>query len=261
MDFFDSHCHLPPHGRHEKTAGQILKDAADAGVVGCVAIGTSICENENVLRIVKEHQNVYAAIGIYPHEDKDVALADLRQCLSAQIASCSKVVAIGECGIDVSEKENGRQIQDQINLFEMQIELAMKYHLPIIIHNRNGDNEVLALMKKYASQGLRGVAHCFSQSWEYAQQLLQCGLYISFSGMITYKARKGILETVRNAPIDRILIETDSPDLQPEGFRGQVNEPKNVFVIAQKIAYVRGMLLDDIAQKTYENAKTLFRIH
>lgn len=256
---FDSHCHLPHH-KYTKSTEQVIQDAWAVGVANMIAIGTSIEENEQAIKVADAHAGVYCSTGVHIDENMNKSLKDLERILSEQLKLSKKIVAIGECGIDVSEWENGRQIQDQINLFEMQIELAIKHHLPIIIHNCNGDNEVLALVKKYSVQGLRGVAHCFSQSWEYAQQLLQCGLYLSFSGMITYKGRKGILKTVQNAPMDKILIETDAPDLPPEGFRGQVNEPKNVLVIAQKIAYVRGMLFDDIAQKTYENAQTLFCI-
>ncbi len=271
MMLFDSHCHLPHH-KYTKSTEQVIQDAWAAGVANMIAIGTSIEENEQAIKVADAYAGlpaqagVYCSIGIHIDENMNKPLKDLERILSGQLKLSKKIVAIGECGIDVSEWENGRpacagrQIQDQINLFEMQIELAIKHHLPVIIHNCNGDNEVLALVKKYTSQELRGVAHCFSQSWDFAQQLLQCGLYLSFSGMITYKGRKGILKTVQNAPIDKILIETDAPYLSPEGFRGQVNEPKNVFAVAQKIGDAGGISFNEVAQKTYENAQTLFCI-
>ena len=258
--FIDSHCHLP-HGKYTKTTEQLIQDALSAGVTNIIAIGTSAKENESAIKTADSFEGVYCSIGIHVDEDRDKTTESLKQVLLEQLKYTKKIVAIGECGIDISEGENSRPIQDQINLFEMQIQLAIENNLSVIIHNRNGDDTVVRLLKQYVPQGLRAIAHSFSQSWEYAQQLLSLGAYLSFSGMITYKGRKNIAEIIQKMPLDRMLIETDAPYLPPEGFRGQPNEPKNVVAVAQKIAEVRVDTLEHIALQTYENTKTIFAVH
>lgn len=260
MPLFDSHCHLPHH-KYPKPTERVISDARAADVLGIVAVGTSLNENKQAIAVADAYQGVYCSVGIHVDEDRKKTMTDLEQALQEQLRLSSKIVAIGECGIDISEGENARPFAEQEALFEMQIQLALNNNLPIIIHNRNGDESVLKLLKRYAPKGLRAIAHSFSQTWEFAQQLLDLGLFISFSGMITYKGRKGILETVKNVPMNRMLIESDAPYLPPEGFRGKSNEPKNVVVVAQKIVDVRSESLETITNQTYENAKTVFRIH
>ncbi|KKU44035.1 MAG: Hydrolase, TatD family [Parcubacteria group bacterium GW2011_GWA2_46_7] len=219
--FIDSHCHLP-HGKYTKTTEQLIQDALSAGVTNIIAIGTSVKENESAIKTADSFGGVYCSVGIHVDEDRDKTTE---------------------------------------SLFEMQIQLAIENNLSVIIHNRNGDDTVVRLLKQYVPQGLRAIAHSFSQSWEYAQQLLSLGAYLSFSGMITYKGRKNIAEIIQKMPLDRMLIETDAPYLPPEGFRGQPNEPKNVVAVAQKIAEVRVDTLEHIALQTYENTKTIFAVH
>lgn len=255
----DSHCHIP-HRKYERSIEQIVKDAQEAGVARLINIGTSLDENKIALETSEKFENVYTAIAIYPHEDLGRDLKDLINHLSAQIDSSKKVVAVGECGIDITDWPGGRDLNEQLDLFEMQIQLAIKKKLPLIIHNRNGDEYVLNLLKKYQSQGLYGVIHCFSSDWEVAKSFLDSNFHISFGGMITYKSRKDLLEVVGKVPEDRILIETDSPYLPPDGFRGQPNEPRNVAVVAAKIAEVRGVSFDKISELTYSNTCKLFNL-
>ncbi len=255
----DAHCHVP-HAGYKKDVDSIIEDASSVGVSKLIVIGTSISENEKVIKFVVEpkHANIFCSIGIYPHEDMDKSVEELREALESALALSEKIVAIGECGIDVSNWQGGRSIEDQIKIFEMQIQVALDHDLPIIIHNRNGDAQVMALFNKYHGSKLRGVAHSFSQSWEVAQQYLDLGFYISFSGMITYPARKPLLETVAKVPLDRFLVETDSPYLPPQGHRGEPNYPEYVKIVAEKVAQVKEKPFDEIADWSYKNTCTVF---
>jgi len=169
-----------------------------------------------------------------------------------------KIVAIGECGLDISEWTNQRPVDEQIALFEMQLELAVKNNLPVVIHNRGGDDVIMSILDPFVKRGLTGVAHCFSSTWEVATQYLDRGFYLSFSGMITYKARNLVRETAEKVPLDRFLVETDAPYLPPEGFRGKPNEPKNVVEVAKKVAEIRKLEFDKVCDLSYSNTCKLF---
>jgi TatD DNase family protein len=257
----DSHCHLI-HRKYEKTTDQLINEAIAEGVEKFITIGTSITENKRAIELAKKYDSVFAAIGIYPHEENNVRGKDpnkLEKLLEEQLTKSSKIVAIGECGIDISDDwEGGRNPEEQIELFEMQIKLAKKHDLPLIIHNRNGDEPILELLEKHKGSGLRGVLHCFATTWETAQKFLDLGFYISFSGMITYPSRKGLLETVDKVPNDRFIIETDAPYLPPQGHRGEVNEPKYVKIVAEKACEVKNLPFEEISRMTYENTCRIF---
>ncbi len=256
---FDTHCHLI-HKNYKKSLEEVIKSAEEAGVDLFLHIGTSLKENEQAIELAEKHNNIFCSIGIYPHDDKDVSLKDLEIGLRKQLSQSNKIKAIGETGIDVSSWQGGRSIDEQAALFEMQIKLAVEFGLPLIIHNRNGDEQVLTVVEKYAKQGLTGVCHCFVQDWDYAQKMLDFGFYLTFGGIITYDSGKDILETVKKCPKDRILVETDSPWLAPGDLRRSVNEPKNIVMVAQKIADTRQISYDEVCKLTYENGKTIFEI-
>ena len=270
---FDTHCHLI-HKNYKKSPEEVIQAAQDAGVDLFLQIGTSLEENAKAIELAEKHENVFCGLGVTPDENVDLNLRDIENYLRQQLKGSKKIVGVGECGIDVSGLKNIRDLKSQIELFEMQVKLAIEFGLPLIIHNRNGDEQVLAMVEKYVSQGLTGVCHCFVQDWNYAQKMLDYGFYLGFGGIITYppspKATEGhsIIETVKKCPPDRILIETDSPYLAPlrQGYEGEspreerfcVNEPKNIVLIAQKIAETREIGYDEVCQLTYENGKRLF---
>jgi len=209
--------------------------------------------------VAEKNDSVFCSVGIHVDEDKQVPLPELYSALSGRLSSGRKIIAVGECGIDISDWQGSRPLADQIELFEMQIQLALDHRLPVIIHNRNGDDAVIKLLRQYVPRGLRGIAHSFSQTWEYGKMLLDLGIYLSFSGMITYKGRRDVLETVKNTPQDMILSETDAPYLPPDGFRGQPNEPKNVVAVVRKIAETRAVSQEHMAVIIDQNAKTIFK--
>ena len=258
MELIDSHCHLPSLEQKEKLKG-VINRAKEVGVVEFINIGTSLKDNSKALAVAKEFPEIYATAAVYPHEDmrKDIDLIK-RQLKEFVIENKNDLVGVGETGIDITDWENGRPLEDQVELFEFQAHLAKEHNLPLVIHNRNGDSQILEVLRRVGSN--EGVIHCFSSEWKFAEEVLSLGFHISFSGFITYNSRRTLLETVKKVPNDRFLIETDSPYLPPTGHRGQRNEPKYVKIVAKKIAEVKGLSLDEVAAFSTNNARELFNL-
>lgn len=257
----DSHCHLP-HRNYKKSVEAILKEAEDQNISKCITIGTSLKENSIVENIANTFENVYFTVAVYPHEElhlnMDTVLAELEN--NFLVNKNPKLVGLGECGIDITNWIGGRSIEDQVYLFEKQIQLAIKYNLPLVIHNRNGDSYVLDLLTKYVPLGLKGVIHCFDSDWDFAQKILDLNFLISFSGLITYNKKDPLLEVVKNIPLDKFLVETDSPYLTPQKYRGEVNSPKYVRMIAEKVAEVKQLDISIVENNSYQNTSKLFKI-
>ncbi len=245
----DSHCHLKDN-RYAKDVQTLVSDAKKVGVAKFINIGTSLTSSKEAITTAQLFREVYATVGVYPHENRKTKINNLMPRLE-ELTRQEKVVAIGECGIDISKRANGRPLAEQLELFEAQIELAKKVKLPLTIHNRNGDNHILAMLRKHKPQP--GILHCFSSSWEFARNILELGFYISFSAFITYPSRKELLETVKQVPLDKFVLETDAPYLPPQGMRGQVNEPKNVKIVAEKVAEIKSLPIDIVSTHAYQN--------
>lgn len=260
---FDTHCHLHS-SKYKEKGSKILDEAFEWNVNKFVTVGTNLKKSRQALKIAKLHDAVYASVGIYPHDEKKLTLEQQYEALQNLINENShngKIVAIGECGIDNVEYSHMRPVVEQIPLFEMQIELAIKNDLPIIIHNRDGDEHVLTALKKYSAEPkLRGICHCFVGNWETAQKFLDLNFYISFSGIITYPSGKSILETVEKIPNDKFVIETDAPYLAPQGYRNQVNEPKYVKMVAEKVADAKKLSLKKVSDFSYKNSLKIYNI-
>lgn len=255
----DSHCHLV-HEKYKESIKQIIEDAKKFGVEKFITIGTSLEENKKIIEICEKSGGIFCSVGIYPHENVEVALLDLKKSLEENIESSKKIVAIGETGIEMPLWENGRILDKQTELFEMQLDIAKENKLPVIIHNRNGNEEIYTLLKKYSEKGLTGVMHCFTSDWNYAQRILDLGFYISFTNIITYPKKDELLEVVRNVPMDKFLLETDAPYLPPQSLRGEINYPKYVRIVAEKVAQVKQKTLDEVSDSSYQNTCKLFKI-
>ncbi|MFC1624819.1 TatD family hydrolase [Patescibacteria group bacterium] len=255
----DSHCHIPDK-KYNMSAKEVVEDAKRVDVKKFISIGTSIREAEVVVRTAAQLLEVYPTLGIYPHEDQDRSLEELEKEFRKLLSKYEDVVGIGECGIDISNWEGSRELEEQVKLFEMQIGLAKEYSLPLIVHNRNGDEHVFRLLDKHAGIELRGVVHCFDSDWEFAQRILDLGFYISFSGLVTFPNRDKLIEVVRKVPMDKFLVETDAPLLPPQGYRGQVNYPKYVRIIAEKVAELKEIEVSEVEKNTYKNTCALFGI-
>ncbi len=254
----DSHCHFP-HQKYKKSIEEIIADAKKAGVERFISIGTSLSDNVKSVEIADKYEEVFTTVGVYPHEDMDKDILFLEEALQKQLKLSKKIVGIGECGIDITEWKNGRKIQDQIEILEMQLKVASENDLPICIHNRNGDIHILNVLNKFKGN-IKGVIHCFSTSWDFAKQMLDYGFYISFSGNITYPGKDLLVEVVKKVPEDRFLVETDSPHLAPQGHRGEVNYPEYVRIVAEKASQIKEKPFEEICRLSYANTCRLFKI-
>ena len=253
----DSHCHLIDK-KYDKTPKQLIEEAHAEGVDAFIAVGTSLEESAKNIELTKKFGNVFATVGVYPHENIHIDLETIRIKLAGLLETSEKIVGIGECGIDLSDWKKQRLLQEQEKLFKMQIELALEQDLPLVIHNRNADTYILNILESYKGRGLRGVLHCFTSPWDYAKKVLELGFYISFSGIITYPSGKDIWETAKNTPSDKILVETDAPWLPPQGHRGEVNEPKYVKITAKTLADIRNISYKEVCETTRNNSCKLF---
>lgn len=259
MKLIDTHCH-PQMGDYDGERSAMIKRSLDAEI-GIIAIGTTMADSLAGIRLAEEYPDkaIYAAVGIHPTDDDigDVRITDL-----ALLADHPKVVAIGETGLDYFHLKPEDNPQEQIDLFEQQIILAQQAALPLIIHCRDHNDvytaydDVLMLLARH--QVKKFVMHCFSGTWEYAEKFLALGGMLSFTGIITFPKSETMQEVVRKIPLERMMIETDAPFLAPIPYRGKRNEPSYVVEVAKKIAELRDMTVEEIAEATTANAEEFF---
>lgn len=250
----DSHAHLDDK-RFETDRAETIARAAENGVSRILNPGSDMFSSARAVELAEANAGIYAAVGIHPHDAKETREADYSQL--AAWAAYPKVVAIGEIGLDYHYDFSPRATQQAV--FIRQLDLARQVNKPVIIHDREAHADLLAIVKKEAV-GVGGVFHCFSGSLEMLRDVLQLGFYVSFAGPITFANARKLPEVAREVPIERLLIETDSPYLTPEPYRGRRNEPAYVRYVVDKLAAVRGMEPELIAQATAENAQRLFGI-
>lgn len=262
MELFDSHAHYNDEKFNEDRE-EVLQAVLDAGITKLICAGYSLENSKEAVEIANTHQNIYAIVGISPNDIPDrnakyekTLNEELQQI--EEIAQHEKVVAIGEIGLDYYwNKENK---EEQKLAFQKQIELANRLELPIVIHTREAVYDTLEILKGEISPIKKGVFHCCPMNLDLIREGLKLGFYISFAGPITFKNAKNATEAIQAVPLDRILIETDSPYLAPEPKRGTRNDSSNVKYMAEKIAQVKGIPLEEVAKVTYENAKEIFQI-
>lgn len=258
--FTDSHCHLtfPDLASQIPSIQQAM---AEAQVHQALCICTTIEEFDAVHALALNHTNLFATVGVHP-DNEDVhepSADDLRQR-----AMRPKVVGIGETGLDYY-RLNGRNVADmawQRDRFRVHIQVARETVLPLVVHTRAASDDTLAILKEQGEDGsdgsAGGVFHCFTETMAVARAALDLGFYISFSGILTFKNAEDIREVARFVPLDRMLIETDSPYLSPMPYRGKTNSPAYVPWVAKRIAEIRGMTVEDIGALTTQNFESLF---
>ncbi len=250
----DSHCHLDFPELSGDAAGVIAR-ARNAGVGHLLTIGTKITQFAGVLAIAERFDNVSCSVGIHPHEAAVEPEMDVEKL--ASLAQHPKVVAFGETGLDFYYEHSPRLEQERS--FRTHIAAAREHKLPVIVHTRDADPEMGAILTEEMGKGaFTGVIHCFSSGRELAEQALALGLYISLSGIVTFKKAEALRDVVKIVPMDRILVETDSPYLAPVPFRGKTNEPAYVAHTAACVAEIKGISRDDLARQTTENFFRLF---
>ena len=247
----DTHCHLD-FPQFEPDREQVILRAEEAGVNYLVNIGATLDSSAAACELAAKYAQVYAGVGVHPHEADGFdpeAESKLRE-----LALRKKVVAIGETGLDFYR--NLSSAENQLSAFNRQIQLAKDLKLPIVIHSRQAEEQVLKVLK--SAMPLRAVIHCFSGDESFLKGCLDLGFFISFTCNITYKKAQGLRDMVELTPLDKLMLETDAPYLSPEGFRGKRNEPLQVKLLAEAVSLIKGVSIGEIAENTTNNAKGFF---
>ncbi len=252
--FFDSHAHLDD-SQYDRDRREMLMRARDNGISYIVNVGYDIPSSRRSVTLARSYDFIFAAVGIHPHDAADAGKNGLEEI--RLLAADTKVVAIGEMGLDYYRNLSPREVQQEV--FRKQIRLAAELGKPIIVHDRDAHGDVMQILKEEAGT-TGGVMHCFSGSMEMARECLKMGFYISIAGPVTFKNAKKLKEIAADVPIDRLLIETDAPYLTPEPYRGKRNESAYVAYVGKTIAELRGIPVEELAQATTSNAKRLFGI-
>jgi len=259
MKLFDSHAHCDDswiQSAFEGGTDAYIRYQLDNGIGNIVNIGTNLNNSRVSIELSERFHEVYATCGIHPYDirlydDVDSTLQKLEELLSEK-----KVVALGEIGLDYHYEDS--DYEKQKVFFIKQMELAKRLHIPVVIHDRDAHGDCMDIIRSFPD--VKGIFHSFSGSAEMARELISLEWYISFSGPITYKNAKKPKEACTVCPLDRILIETDSPYLPPTPYRGQMNHPCNVIKTAEEIAAIHGISLEEVANITYENALRVYRL-
>jgi TatD DNase family protein len=263
--FIDSHAHLEME-QFNADRDAMLQRAKDAGIETILAIGSGTGPGslDCAIQLADQHDFIYATIGIHPHEAKLASEADFEEL--AQLAKRPKVIAWGEIGLDYFYDHSPRDVQQQV--FLKQLHLAQKAKLPVVIHCRPSDNSndawedcLNVLRDEWAPSEIGGILHCFTGTWAHAERALEMGFIISFAGNVTFPKAQQIREAAKQVPLDRILIETDSPFLAPVPHRGKRNEPSFVKETARQLAELRGLATDEIGLQTAKNFYRFFSLH
>ena len=251
-NIFDTHSHYDDE-KFNADRDEVLSSLEKSGVCGVIDCGCDFDSSLRAIELSEKYDFVFAAIGIHPHEAADAGKGDLEKLKA--LYSKEKVVAVGEIGLDYHYDFSPRETQ--LEFFEKQLILANELSLPVIVHDREAHEDTLNLLKKHRP---KGVVHCFSGSAEMAKELLKLGYYLSFTGVITYKNARRAEEVIRIVPDDRIMIETDSPYLAPVPNRGKRNDSRNVRFVAEKIAEIKEMPVEEVIRQTRENGKRFYGI-
>lgn len=258
MEFLDSHAHLDDDA-FEGDREQIILEIKKAGITKVISAGYSLEGSKKAIELSKKYDFIYATCGISPNDipQTEEELWKVLEQIEDLVKNNDKVLAIGEIGLDYHwNKEN---IDLQKLAFVTQIKMANELGKPIVIHTREAVMDTVTILKENKVEN-KGVFHCCPLNRELVKEALQLGFYISFAGPVTFKNSKNANEIIQMVPLDKILIETDSPYLSPEPFRGKRNDSRNVKLVAQKIADVKNITLEEVANFTFANAKKIFQI-
>ena len=251
---FDTHAHMNDPAFDEDRDSVIL-GLKDKGVSNFLNVGCCLESSKDCIAMAEKYPFVYASVGSHPDSADEVTEEVIEQY--RQMALHPKVRAIGEIGLDYYYETIPREIQQQA--FRMQMELARELKMPVIVHERNAHDDGMKIVKEF--KDVTGVFHCYSGSAEMARQLVNMGWYIGFTGVLTFKNARKAVETAESIPLDRIVLETDCPFMSPEPYRGRRNDPGYLPYMAQKLAEIRNISLEEVIEATTNNAKRLYRMH
>ncbi|MBN1561825.1 TatD family hydrolase [candidate division KSB1 bacterium] len=248
----DTHVHLD-FDRFDGDRQAVIQRAMDADVRAMVTIGIDYVSSLKAIEISEQYDNVYAAVGVHPHDAKDMTDEQFEEISS--LISHPKVVAIGEVGLDYHYDYSPRDVQRRV--FRQFLDLSLAAQMPVVIHAREADEDVLELIHSRAKRGWRGVFHCYAGDEKMAQKVIDLGFLLSFTGNITFKNSTSLV-VMAHTPLHKLMVETDSPFMAPAPFRGKRNEPAHARIVAEKMAEVKEISLEEVARITTENAITLF---
>ena len=250
MNYIDTHCHIYMD-RFDKDRDDVIQRAIDNGVERMICIGVDLDSSEKSVNIAEKYPQVFATAGIHPHEAKDAPSRYLHEL--EQFYKHPKVVAVGEIGLDFHYNLSDKK--EQITVYHEQLEIAISVDLPTVVHCRKSDDEILNGIIK--SKNGYGVIHCFASTLSFSQQILKTGFHLSFTGLITFV--NALENVVKETPLDRMMLETDSPYLAPTPHRGKRNEPFYVKEVANKVAELKNLSVEDVVKQTTRSAELFFK--
>lgn len=254
MSFIDSHCHINFHELAENIS-DVLAKMQQNDVQSALCVSVNLADFPQILALAERHLNIYASVGVHPDYE---AVEEPSVARLVELAQHPKIIAIGETGLDYYRLTG--DLEWQRERFRNHIRASKECGKPLIIHTRSAADDTLRLMAEEGAIDAGGVMHCFTENWEVAQAALDMGFYISFSGIVTFKNALQIKEVAQRVPMDRMLIETDSPYLAPVPFRGKLNQPAYVKHVAEEIALLRGISVEEVGLQTSENFARLFNL-
>ncbi len=256
MDLFvDTHCHLD-FDDFATDRDQILRRARQAGVGKIITIGIDLPSSRRAIDLAKDNGDVYATVGIHPHNACQLAEKDIEGLMA--LARGSEVVAYGEIGLDFYRNYQPRSTQ--ISCLREQLEVARQLCLPLVLHDREAHEDILQILREHKAWEMGGTMHCFSGDWSFARRCLDLGFYLSIAGPVTFAKSNNLLDVARKCPLDRLLLETDAPFLAPVPERGKRNEPAFLIHTAERIASLKKISRADVARHTTSNARQLFSL-
>ena len=248
--FIDTHCHVV--SEYYDDIDEVIKNAIDNGVLKIIINGYNMQSNREVLELVKKYDIVYGALGIQPEELYDYNDDSLK--FIEEHINDEKIIAVGEIGLDY-HYDTDKDLQKE--LFKRQLKIAYKYNKPVIIHSRDCIQETYNILKE---SKVKGIMHCYSGSKEMALEFIKIGFLIGIGGVSTFKNAKNIVDVIKYIPLEYIILETDSPYLTPEPYRGKRNEPMYIPIVAKRVADIKGLDIKEIERTTTDNARRLFDI-
>lgn len=252
---FETHAHYDDE-QFAGDRGELLAQLPSLGIRKVIDVASTIDSIDQCVELARTYDHVYAAVGVHPSEltGMDESVIDHMR----ELAAWEKTVAIGEIGLDYYWEKHADEQQNQRDWFVRQMELAREVSLPVIIHSRDAAEDTYSLMRDIRAQEIPGVIHCYSYSPEMAREYVKMGYYIGVGGVVTFKNAKKLLRTVAETPIERILLETDSPYLAPEPHRGRRNDSRELVYVVDKIAQIKDLTPEEVETVTWENAQRLF---
>jgi len=250
----DSHCHIPLLGK-EKDVNEIIANAKALGVEHMLCVSIDLETYPEILSLAEQHDCIYASVGVHPNTTLQ---EEVSQEILIDLAANEHVIAIGETGLDYFRSEG--DLEWQRERFRTHIRAAKSVNKPLIIHTRDVGDDITRILQEEGADEVGGVMHCFVEDWEIAQKAMDLNFYISFSGIVTFKNAREVQEVAKQVPLERLLVETDSPYLTPTPYRGKPNQPGFTRYVAEFIAELKGISYEEVAEQTTTNFFNLFNI-